>query len=171
MTRAHDNLGDALRAVEAGDLDALTPEQVARLEAVLNREPRVAAELGDAIPPLDAGLAASLRDLEAPALPSARKWEEVWQGIELRTGGGVARERGLAPRILRFWKPLAAAAACLVLAGLWWGTTPPADPWPMRLATDVEIDDFQVYDDAMPFVVTTGGDSGVKLLWVLETEG
>ncbi|MCK4343081.1 MAG: hypothetical protein KAY37_15305 [Phycisphaerae bacterium] len=165
MDRSQDNLNDALRFVEAGDLDALSPDQAARLEAVLNDEPLVAARVSNCIPTPDPALAAALEQLEKPAWPSAERWNRVWGRIEAATPSGFTPGgRGLT-RILQIWKPLAAAAACLVLAALWTGQTPA-----MQLATDVVINELEVGEGALPFVVSVGGDEGIKVIWVLEGE-
>jgi hypothetical protein len=169
MTPARDNLDEALRAVLAGDLDALAPEQVARLEGVMNEAPAVAVKLAGLLPARDERLVAVLQDMEYATAPPARAWDAAWERID-GTGpiAKLAQRRAGVARILRLWKPLAAAAACLLLAVLWRvSTAAPIKPWPMQLASDVEINQLEVNDGMTPFVVSTGGDGGVQVIWVL----
>jgi hypothetical protein len=173
MTRTPDNLNAALQAVKAGDLDALTPEQVARLERVLNDELAVAAQLGGQVPKPDERWASALDAVERPGGPSDATWERIWTRIDNAAPVSL-RQTGQsgAARILRLWKPLAAAAACLLLAALWRAGTPATvKPWPMELATSVQIDQLEVSEGSTPFVVTTGGENGFDVIWVLQDEG
>ena len=169
MAAPHDNLHAALRAVAAGDFDALTPEQVAQLERALNENPQVAALVADAVPAPDARLAAGLAELERAALPSDQAWDQAWKRIDATAARAAARTRQpVAGRIIRLWKPLLAAAACIILAAVWRiHQTPQADTGAMQLATNVEIDDLEVGDDATPLIIESGG---VNVIWVLQDE-
>lgn len=170
MSREHDNLDEALRAVAAGDLDALTPEQVARLERVLNDEPGVAARLAACTPAPEPGLATALQVAEQVALPSAQQWDVTWQRIDAATPLTQRRTHaGIAGRLIRLWQPLVAAAACLMLSVMWRTTSPAADAWPMQLATDVEIDSLEV-PDGMTSLIVAGSDNSYKLIWILPDE-
>jgi hypothetical protein len=173
MSQSRENLDAALRAVAAGDWDALTPEQVERLERVLNQEPAIAARLTAQKPELGASLAKVLDALDRRARPTPRAWEGVWEQIESAAPAARGTSRRSVARILRLWPALAAAAACLLLAVAWtWTARPSAsDEWPLRLATNVEIDDLEVPEGATSFVVETGGESGIQVIWVLEDQG
>lgn len=169
MRRPRDNLDEALRAVMAGDLDALTPEQVARLESVLNDEPAVADRLAGQIAAPDRCLAGVLRESEQAEMPRAAAWEAAWERID--APGAITRfveKRGGVARILRRWRPLAAVAAGLIMAALWRiSTAAPVRPWPMQLAADVEINALEVTGETTPFVVSTGDEGDVQVIWVL----
>jgi hypothetical protein len=173
MTPADDKLSTALQAMAAGNVDALTPQEVARLEAFLNRQPRAAESVADVVLKPDPRLTAGLTALEQRALPSAAQWEDVWKRIDEALPASAAgrpaakRARPLtATRIFRHWQPLLAAAACLLLALVWlWERPKPSDFWPMQLATNVQIDDLEVGEDATPFVINS---DGVDVIWVLE---
>jgi hypothetical protein len=172
MSPSHDSLEQALRAVSHGDLDALTPEQVARLERVLNDEPAVAQRVGAQVPRCDALLADALRELDQSAKPSGQNWQNVWEQIETAAPAAIGRhETGVSARILRLWRPLAAAAACLLLVAGWKLMPAPADElWPMELASNVEISDIEVGDGMTSFVVSTGDESGSEIIWVLDDQ-
>jgi hypothetical protein len=172
MSPSHDSLEQALRAVSHGDLDALTPEQVARLERVLNDEPAVAQHVGAQVPQCDAPLADALHELDQSAQPSSRDWQNVWERIETAAPAAIVRhETGVSARILRFWRPLAAAAACLLLVAVWKLLPAPADElWPMELASNVEIGDIEVSEGLTSFVVSTGDEGGSKIIWVLSDQ-
>jgi len=173
MSRAPGNLDEALRAVAAGDLDALQPDQVARLEAILNEEPSVAARLADHVPAVDARLARVLARVEQGVTPGMAAWERAWERIDAVAPAAVARVDAVRRRalVLRLWKPLAAVAACLVMAALWRAGSPrPREEWPMQLATDVEINALEVSDGATPFVISDGGEHAVQIIWVVEDQ-
>jgi hypothetical protein len=118
MKDAPDNLNDLLAAVADGRLDALTPEQVARLEAHLNSDSAAAKALGAA----QAGAPAF--DMQI-SVPTTQAWERVWRAIESATAVSPIRKdteaRRVAPlrRVFRLWQPLAAAAACVLMIGSW----------------------------------------------------
>lgn len=171
MSRDYDNLDEALRAVAAGNLDALTPEQVARLERVLNDEPGVAARLAACTPAPEPKLATALQAAEQAALPPAQRWDLTWQRIDAAAPLTQRRAHaGIAGRLIRLWQPLVAAAACLMLAVMWRTTSSPTeDAWPMQLATDVQIDSLEV-PDGMTSLIVAGGDDNYKLIWILPDE-
>ncbi len=171
MSHAPDNLDDALRAMEAGDLDSLSPDQVARLEALLNDSPQAAARVADRVAAPEPRLAEALERLETPSLPSPAAWSDAWARIDAETASTSGRIGNVTTRIIRLWKPLAALAACLCLAALWSFHSPAApESWPMQLATNVEISQLEVYDGATPFVISSGGENGYEIIWVLEDD-
>lgn len=171
MSSEADNLDQALKALQAGDLDALTPEQMDRLEGLLNSRPQLADTLTGRLAAPDARLRAALDDEAADAGPSAPEWERAWNRISTSSGAASTSRRATG-RFWRLWAPLTAAAACLLMAASWWGSALPAgpQPWPMKLATEVEINELEVYGNATAFVVSAGGESGVGIIWVLEEE-
>lgn len=171
MNQDEHNWDDDFRAIERGDLDALTPEAVARLETLLHEQPDLTRRVGHLRAQPDERLAQTLDSADADTLPDAASWERVWRRIDGRAQvKRRAAQRGV--RILQLWPALTAAAAGLVLAAVWnWPTSPAAtEPWTLKLATQVEIQELEVYDGAMPFVVSAGGDHGAEIIWVLEPE-
>lgn len=177
MSGTHDNLDDALRAAAAGNWDALTAQQVAGLESALNNDPALAAQLAGVVPPPDPRLAAGLDLLDRADLPSSVDWQRVWERIEAASARLSQAEPRPARRVLRLWKPLTAgavglaAAACLLVAVLWKHGHPPTDaPWPMQLATNVEIDQLEVGEGTTPLVLALGGDNGPEVIWLLPDE-
>lgn len=58
-------------------------------------------------------------------MPSAAAWERTWQRIDARQSATDARRpaapaySGRLPHLMRFWQPLAAAAACALMIGSW----------------------------------------------------
>ncbi len=169
MSPGQEKLHSALRAVAAGDFDALTPEQVAELERALNENPQVAALIASAVPAPDARLAAGLAEMERKALPSQAAWDQAWAQVDAATARiSVRSHKTGAARVLRLWKPLLAAAACLLLVAVWRVSLRPADDaWPIQLATNVEIDALDVGDDATPYIVAT---DDFDMIWVMQGE-
>ncbi len=173
MSARPENLDEALQAVMAGDLDALRPDQVAQLETLLNEEPAMAARLANRLAAPDALLADALAQAERGAVPSAAVWEQAWERIDAAAPAmpaTVGRRRAL---VIRLWKPLAAVAACLLMVAVWKISlaTPQAEDWPMRLATDVQIDQLEVSEGSTPFIISDGAEHPVQIIWVLEDKG
>lgn len=168
MTPAPHNLADALKAVAKGDLDALTPEQVRQVEAALNSDARLAAAFEGERPRVEPRLAAALGEFDRSDQPTPADWQRVWNAIDTAGARHGRPNVGVAHRILRAWRPLMAAAACLLLV-LGWRVTQPAavDPWPLQLAAEVEINNLEVFQGATSFVVAVGGDTGGEIIWVL----
>ena len=170
MTASHDNLDRLVHDLAAGDPEMLPPEQVARLERVLDTDERLAAHVASGLPARDERLLAVLGQYELPKLPTPVRWAGVWTQIEVAGPAALpAVRRGIAPQVLRFWRPLAIAAACLLLAFFWRASAPAADPWPLVLASNVEIDDLDVSAGATSFLVNVGGN-GAEVIWVLPDE-
>ena len=161
MTFESQDILAALAAAEAGKLDSLTPEQIARLEAFLNATPAAAARLAAQTAAPELALQAP-----APALTPA-SWTRVWATID--AAGAIAASP---PKILklRFWRPLlAAAAVCALLVGWWSLSQATSQPeWPVAWATYIEINDLEVSDDATPLVVGTESEGSIPIIWVLE---
>ncbi len=168
MTPAPHNLADALKALADGELDVLRPEQVRQVEAALNRDARLAAPFAGQQPRVEPHLAAALNELDRSDQPTTADWERVWDNIDAAAARRGRPDAGVARRVLRAWRPLMAAAACLLLV-LGWRVTQPAavEPWPLQLAAEVEIDSLEVFQGATSFVVAVGGDNGGEIIWVL----
>jgi len=161
MNQANDDIRAALEAVLAGRLDELTPEAVDRLEAYLNADPAAAAPLAERVP---------VPRFRVPArAPSTGTWERMWGCIEKAAKPAAARPR--IAGILRLWAPLGAAAACLLLAGLWQVGRSAQPAWPITWAHEVEISELQVFPGGTPLVLAAGTDEPISVLWVLESEG
>lgn len=163
------NLDAALRALERGDLDSLTPEQVGRLEKALNAEPGAAAWVGDLRPSREEPLTTLLRQTEEAALPLEAEWERIWERVAAERTGAKARRR--VGRIIRLWQPLAAIAAGLVLVVAWRvGRAPREADWPVEIGGAYEIHELEVGEGAVPFVFAAGGEQRAEVIWVLELE-
>lgn len=164
MDTPRDNLETLLRAVARGELDRLTPTQVAELELSLNAGG--AADFGEQVAGLEPALAAALVAAEAVDRPAIRTWDSMWGRIDAATASSSGASRS---RILRLWRPLAAVAAGFLFLAAWQVAQPPlVEPWPLRLATDTEIQSLEVYGDATPFVVSAGQNgSAIKVIWML----
>jgi anti-sigma-K factor RskA len=170
MTVPHENLDRFIADLAAGDPDMLPAEQVARLERVLDTDPRLAAHVAAQRPARDERLHTALEQVERPALPTAARWEGLWAQIEVAAPVAVSSvRRGSVVGVLRYWRPVAVAAACLLLAMFWKAAAPAADPWPLVLASNVEIDDLDVSEGATSFLVHVEG-SGADVIWVLPDE-
>lgn len=150
--RASDEL---LELLKAGRLDALTADEVERLEAGLNERPQ---EIDGVL----ARVAADDLPNDWPA-PSESEWRRAWVAIERETSGyGYGGP-------WRIWRGLAAAAAC-VLAALSWrfdAQTPAATPQ-IQLANQVDIQELEVFGDAFAAVSYSGETGGAAVIWVFE---
>jgi hypothetical protein len=167
MMRQPDSLDEGLRAVAAGQLDSLSPELIARLERALAQQPRIADTLRDAALPIEPGLSRAIQAFDQSTAPTKAAWGQVWERIDRVGDPGWATTE----HFLRgWWRPLLAAAACALLALTWHFAVPSAQPWPMQLATEVEINEIEVYDGATPFVISTDDGSGLNVIWFLQDE-
>ena len=161
MTELNDDILNGLKALEAGQLDTFTPEQVARLEEHLNADEAAAGRLAGQRPPADPVV-------QTPAAtPSAEAWERAWKRIEAAARPASTRSTG---RTLRLWGSAGAAAAAVLLAvGLWrW---PAGDEWPVEWAQSIEIDDLEVLEGRTAFVTAAQSDEDVPVIWVLDGGG
>ncbi len=178
MSPPDENLDAALHGLGPDELDGLTPDQVARLEGVLNRHPMIASRFADALPAADPALQHALAALDGVTQPSVQAWDAVWSRIEVGLPVAVAPpSRSLVPQIVRFWRPFAAVAASLLLARVWLWTNPrpavqpAAAPWPIEIAQSVDFDQIEVSPGHTPVLVSTDPDSGPDVIWVMEDEG
>lgn len=188
MTPNRDNLEAWLEQSLRGELDALTPEQVAALEAALNESPELASRVAGVVPPLDGSA-------ERVAMPTPAEWDRVWSRVESGLAAGAVpqlrvrpadaatagrrqphteRERTVArrPPLFRLWPSVSAVAACIALVLVWRGFLPPApvspELWSMTAAADTEILELEVYGDAVAAVDFGDGDNGAVVISVYE---
>lgn len=173
MGTESDNLEHLLRAIEDGALETLSPEQIERVASWLDARPDLADRVADRPAKPDARLMDALTAADATVTPTAEAWGSVWAHVDLASAAR-ARAAGSSRvlRIWRLWGPLTAAAACLMLVGLWqWRSSGPghAADWPLELAADAQIESLEVFGDASAFVA--GVDApGAVVIWVLESE-
>ncbi len=161
MMTAGDNFDELLDRVAAGRLDDLTPEQVAALEAHLNATPVAAERLADMVPEVDPRLAARV------STPTDAEWDEVWQQVDSAALSREPTARTLG-RVIRLWRPLAAAAACLLLLVLWRAAPSPADAaWELQLSDNVIVHELEVFGDSSAFIAYSDED-GSAVIWVFE---
>lgn len=68
------------------------------------------------------------------------------------------------------WEPVLAAAAVVLLA-IVWRVSPggSAGAWELRLATDVQVEEVEVFGDASSFVSVS--EDGPAVIWVLDASG
>ena len=157
----HEDLDKLLARLRDGAIDELSPEEIAALEAHLNAETEFADALADTVPVPD-----------CPAFdrsgPTAAEWEGVWQSIESAQTQEAGKTRS--PRFVRFWQPLFAAAACLMLVITWRFGASNTPHWNAQLSNDVVVHELEVYDDASSMVAYTGDGSGSAIIWVFEED-
>ncbi|RMF75766.1 MAG: hypothetical protein D6744_13090 [Planctomycetota bacterium] len=160
-----------------GQLDELTPAQIARLEAELNASVDAAARLADVAPPRD-GLVATLHET-----PTQHEWDAVFaridSAVEPLSAEAESAERLKAAQrrrtnpyaVVRFWGTLLAAAACVAFALIWRLPAPPSphDDWELRLSDHVVVERLEVFGDATT-VVNFVDDQGTAVIWVIEPE-
>ncbi|MGD8454569.1 MAG: hypothetical protein PVJ57_22370 [Phycisphaerae bacterium] len=154
-------MDDLLNKLAAGELDALSPEEVAALAAHLDANPAAADRVAGLTPPIEPALQADV------PLPGEEAWGQVWAGIE------AGRRTGSQPfvrRVLRIVEPVLALAACVLMAVIWnAGEQQATAAWPVEWATTVEIDEIEVADGSVPYVAAVEGDeSTVSVVWVLD---
>lgn len=164
MEAKNRDLRTALTAIEAGNLDSLAPDEIARLEAFLNASTGAAAALTDKVPTPEPAL-----QIRAPR-PTAASWALVWRQIEAKGAVAAARRHVLSGRMWR--SALAAAAVCAIAVGLWSFQHATSEPeWPVAWATHIEIDDLQVPEGATTRVLGTETESSFAVIWVVESGG
>ena len=163
MTTPGENLDELLDRVAAGQLDELTSEQVAALEAHLNTTPGAAERLADIVPEADPRLS-----VIAPT-PTDADWGEVWRRVDSAalTRESTARVIG---RTIRLWQPLAAAAACLLLMILWRVAPLRTEPaWELQLSGSVVVHELEIFGGDSAFVAYSD-DDGSAVIWVFEED-
>ncbi|MGE3181595.1 MAG: hypothetical protein AB7N71_08190 [Phycisphaerae bacterium] len=155
-----------LARIAALGIDALTPHEIAKLEAHANAHPGAGSQLR------------ALESRQSPPLafvqklPAAAEWDMVWQGISTHSaaapGGAASSRRARTPWILR---PMAAAAACVLMVGsLSWFTPLRADDMPLSFDAHAEILEIEVFDGDSSFVMCGGDEAECAFIWVVENE-
>jgi hypothetical protein len=161
MNASSHNPDELLARVADGQLDQLTPEQVAALEAHLNTTPAVADRLADVVPAPDPHL------VPASSPPSEAEWDALWERVD--SAGSARQTPNTIARVLRFWRPLAAVAACLLLVVLWRAVPWASEPsWKMQLSDDVVVHELEVFGDSSAFVAYSDDESGSAVIWIFE---
>ena len=163
MTMPDDKFDELLDHVAAGRLDDLTPDQVTSLDTHLNAAASSSERLADVVPEADSRLS-----VIAPT-PTDAEWDGVWRRIDSATPVREPTPRVIR-RTIRFWQPLAAAAACLLLLIVWRLTPVQAPPgWEMRLSDHVIVHEIEIFGDDCVFVAYSDED-GSAVIWVFEAE-
>ena len=153
-----ERLAALIDRVAAGGVDALTAGEVAELEAALADRPELEARLEALAPPPDAFLTAVEQ-------PTAADWERVWQRVERASTRGAT----LAPPVLlRVWRPVAAIAACALLA-LSWQVSRGANGrgWSLKPASGIEVHSLEVFGESVSLILPEGSD-GFPVIWVFD---
>jgi len=154
---------DILSAIARGELDRLTPDQIAHAETALASDPAAEAELAAMQPPkAEAALA-------APE-PTAEMWSAAWQQIENAT---TTRTMPTTRRTWRVINPFIAAAACVLMAVLWNPSErdqAQAAEWPVTWTSDVVVEELEVSGDATPIVMRAGTDESISMIWIVLEE-
>jgi anti-sigma factor RsiW len=177
MTTACETIRATLTAAVAGRFDELAAEQVAALEAHLAACPGCAAELAACKPARDPVLTTAVRVAGEGPRPTAAAWEALYRDIEARVVATPAlprrapavfaaarTQRPIPAALLRWWRPLAAAAAVLLAVGVWRLERPnpvPADSF--ELATNVEINSLEAGPDTTVYT-----SEGGAVIWVID---
>lgn len=181
-SNSRDNLEALLRRVEAGELDSLTPEQIDALETFLNESPAAADRLANVRPAPESTSALSAFP-DAPGFgqasipsPDKAEWDRVWNNIEAaeaapRMAAPVETcNRSVGGRLLKLWPLFMAAAACFAIMLTWhFAAVPASAEWEIRLADQVEVEELNVYGDAIAFV--DFNNDGTAMIWVFEESG
>jgi anti-sigma factor RsiW len=163
-----EQLRAALESLATGDFDALAPEIIIDAEAHLNSCAACAARLAER-----AAIDESPLMAEVP-LPSESAWNRVWIAAEDASAPAwTHRMRMGFFRHARAWSAVAAAAVLLIAFGIWRSVTPHAPTLPtfqLARGDDVRIESIEVFGDEMPMVISTDGDEGLSIIWVVEKE-
>ncbi len=165
MNARTDNLDRLLERVAAGELDALSLDEIGRLEQHLNENDQAAERLAAA----STGRLPALAGLP-PASPTADQWAGVWSGVRTAASQRAGPRAPHPSRITRLFGIAAAAAACLI-AALTWPTTPIARQaeWSLEIAETVQVDELEVFDVTPTIYYNSQG--GVALISLRSDEG
>jgi hypothetical protein len=162
MSNDDRRLAALIDRIAADGVDALTAGELVELEAALADRPELEARLGDLLPPADAALSAMEQ-------PSPAEWERVWRRVEQAARPGAAV---VPPVLLRIWRPVAAIAACVLLALSWQvsrGTSGRA--WSLKPATAIEVRSLEVYGDSVSLILPDAGSNSFPMIWVFDEQG
>ena len=149
-----------------GGFDALTPQQTAALEAHLNTCSPCAARLARSAP------AADVRLTPAVELPSEEGWDRVWEAIDAARQTRVRQAWSASGAVQRLWRPLLAAAACILMVVMW-RSAPMSETqtWELKLSDNVVVHEIETFGDLTSLVVYPAEDDGATVVWFLENEG
>ncbi len=151
-----------IAALREGRFDAIEPDQMAAAETHMNDCAACRSALENVTPIPEARLC------ETFALPEGESWKKVWDNVD----EAAATPPHAQARIIRFMRPwgtLAAAAAVMLMVGLWRTGT---DDWAFQLAgaADVEIESMEVFGDSTAMLMSFGDDD-ISIIWVMDDEG
>lgn len=163
MNREHAQLDDLLARLAGDGFDALTLEQIARIESACEDESFAARVAELSVPRAEF--------VPAPG-PTAGEWQAAWNRIERAVGRSSAGGgRTAANWTLRLWQATTAAAACLLLVAFWRaGLAPSSSPSLLRLSTNSQIESIESIGDETAYVADLGDDSGSVMIWFLDDE-
>lgn len=160
MSQATRDIDELLALVAAGQLDALSPEEVERFETALAADDALAARLAE--------MPVGASDLPDVMTPTAAEWNRVWAGVER------SQRRGWhLGRLVHHWQAMAAAAVIVLMVGIWElmpTNVKQAKSWQLRPDNDIQVVDLESFGDDTP-VVLAGGDGDFPVIWVMEDSG
>jgi len=166
MSETCQQLEGPLAAAATGDFAALTPQQVAALEAHLSACSCCATHLARSAP------AADVRLIPAVELPSEKGWDRVWEAIDAARQTRARQAWPARGVIQRLWRPLLAAAACILMVVMW-RSAPMSETqtWELKLSDNVVVHEIETFGDLTSLVVHPAEDDGATVVWFLENEG
>jgi len=166
MSESCRQLEQPLALAAAGNFDALTPQQVAALEAHLSACSRCAAHLARSAPAADVWFAPAVE------LPSEEDWEHVWEAIDAAMETRVRPAWPARGVVQRLWRPLLAVAACILMVVMW-RSAPMSETqtWDLKLSDNVAVHEIETFGDLTSLVVHPAEDDGATVVWFLENEG
>jgi hypothetical protein len=166
MSETCQQLEGVLAAAAAGDFAALTPQQAAVLEAHLSACSPCAARLARSAPAADERIAPAVE------LPSEEDWDHVWEAIDAATQTRVRHARPARGGVRRLWRPLLAAAACILMV-VTWRSVPMSgtQTWDLKLSEDVVVHEIETFGDLTSLVVYPADGDEATVVWFLENEG
>jgi anti-sigma factor RsiW len=166
MSERCQQLEGLLAAAARGDFDAMTPEQVAALEAHLNTCSPCAARLARSTPVADVRVAPAVQP------PSEEGWDRVWEAIEAERQTGVRQAGPARGAVHWLWRPLLAAAACILMVVIW-RSVPMSETqtWELKLSDNVVVHEIETFGDLTSLVVYPAEDDEPTVVWFLENEG
>ena len=192
MSGAPRDIQELLERVRQGALHELTPAEVERLAAATETTPAVADQLA-ALP------AEPPANWPAPSPPTAEAWDAMWRNVERGAESG-AEESNTGPRLqldshtsvpldsrsrdvlnVRSMRRsrwftrapvLAAAAAIVLMVGVWRLYTPPAvAPQQLTPDRDAAFLDVSTSGNDTAVVMLSNDDDKFPVLWIVEDTG
>lgn len=166
MTDIPKHLEDAWSALQRGDWDSVSSDEMDALSDVLDRDAQLAATLDHRIAESDV----DLPDVPLPSWDGA--WDKIATGLDQEQQAATenAEEESTVYRLRWYGLGSAGIAAALMLSFIWqpFGNSTNGS---LRLATsdDTIIESVEVYD-GMSFLVSAGSDGDVPIIWVVEED-